>query len=305
VRLLFFGTPQFAVPTLDALTREHEIAIVVAQPDKPAGRGMKMHAPAVAVKAKELGLPLQQPPKVRNAEFLDAMRAVNPDVGIVIAYGKILPAALLEIPKHGFINVHASILPQYRGAAPIQRAIESGERETGVAIMRVDEELDHGPVFAVETLAIGEDERTPSLSRRLSELGAAALARVLRDVANGTAVETPQDHARATHAPKIEKGEGLVTFAESTRVIYDKFRAFDPWPGIFLESGGETIKLADIRRADGSGAQRTILSLDDGVTIATNDGALKIVEMQRPGKSRASAADVARGLGWRAGVRIS
>lgn len=297
MRVLFLGTPDFAVPTLDAVHREHEVALVVAQPDKPAGRGMKMQAPAVATRARDLGLPLLQPPKIRTAELLDAIRALAPDVGIVIAYGKILPAALLEIPKHGFLNVHASVLPQWRGAAPIQRSIEAGDRVTGVTIMRVDEELDHGPMLAIETLEIEPDERTPALSRRLSTLGADALLPVLRDLERGMAVETPQDHERATVAPKIGKAEGAITFEETTATIYNRFRAFDPWPGI---SFGE-LKLTELRPAEGNGAPRTILSLEEDVVVATADGAVRILEMQRPGKPRTPAGAVARGLGWRAG----
>ena len=295
MRILFLGTPDFAVPTLDALHREHEIALAVAQPDKPAGRGMKMQAPPVAVRAKELGLDLLQPPKIRAAEFIDRIRDLAPDIGIVIAYGKILPAALLEIPKHGFLNVHASALPQWRGAAPIQRSIEAGDRVTGVTIMRVDEQLDHGPMPAIETLEIDPDERTPALSKRLAALGAETLARVLREY-DGR-VETPQDHERATVAPKIEKSEGEIRFDETTATIYNRFRAFDPWPGVTF---GE-LKLTDIRPADGSAAPRTILSIEDDVTIATADGAIRLLEMQRPGKPRTPAGAVARGLGWREG----
>jgi methionyl-tRNA formyltransferase len=289
LRLIFFGTPEFAVPTLEALASEHEIALVVAQPDKPSGRGMKMHAPAVAVKALQLGLPLAQPPKIRNAEFLGSIAALRADAGIVVAYGKILPADLLAIPPHGFLNVHASILPQYRGAAPIQRAIERGETTTGVTIMRIDEELDHGPMLAIETTAIGSDERTPSLAARLSRLGADALARVLAS----TPVETPQDHDAATYAPKIEKSEGAILWTETTAAIYNKFRAFDPWPGVFT---GE-LKLIDIVPASGRGEPGTILSSGgDGVTVATGDGALKLITVQKAGKPKAAASDLLRGL---------
>src|ERR1043165_7081502 len=161
MRLVFLGTPDFAVPALDACVRQHEVVLVVAQPDKPAGRGMKMQAPAVAVRARELVLPLRQPPKIRNEEFLGEIARVSPDAGIVVAYGKILPASLLAIPKHGFFNVHASILPRWRGAAPIQRSIEAGDSMTGVTIMRVDEQLDHGPMLRIDTTPIGPDERTP------------------------------------------------------------------------------------------------------------------------------------------------
>jgi methionyl-tRNA formyltransferase len=287
--LVFFGTPEFAVPTLEALAREHEIALVVAQPDKPAGRGMKLHAPAVAVKARAMRLPLAQPPRIRNDEFLASIAALKPDAGIVVAYGKILPANLLAIPMHGFINIHGSILPKYRGAAPIQRAIEHGETTTGVTIMRVDEELDHGAMLAIETTDIGADERMPSLASRLSRLGADALLRVLGTMPEGT----PQDHTAATYAPKIEKSEGAINWTESAASIYNKFRAFDPWPGIFAGD----LKLIDIAPANGHGAPGTILSANgDGVIVATADGALRLVTVQRPGKPKAAAADVLRGL---------
>jgi methionyl-tRNA formyltransferase len=289
LRLVFFGTPDFAVPTLEALAREHEIALVVAQPDKPAGRGMKLHAPAVAVKARELGLPLAQPPKIRNDEFLKSIEALRADTGIVVAYGKILPANLLAIPRHGFLNIHASILPKYRGAAPIQRAIEHGETTTGVTIMRVDEELDHGAMLAIETTEIGPDERTPSLASRLSRLGADALLQVLATMPEGT----PQDHAATTYAPKIEKSEGAIHWSESTAAIYNKFRAFDPWPGIVAGD----LKLIDVAPATGHGAPGAILSAShDGVIVGTGDGALRLITVQRPGKPKAAAADVLRGL---------
>ena len=299
MRILFMGTPDFAVPTLDAIAREHEVVLVVAQPDKPAGRGMKMHAPAVAVRARELGLPVLQPARIRNDDVLAEMARTRPDAGVVIAYGKILPAALLEIPKHGFLNVHASVLPRWRGAAPIQRSIEAGDRVTGVTIMCVDELLDHGPMFAISTTEIDPDEHTPALAARLSTLGAEALLTVLRDVERGTAVETPQDHERATLAPKIEKSAGEVRFEETAKAIYDRFRAFDPWPGIFMQSGGETLKLTDIRVSDTSGEPRTILSIDEDVVIAAREGAIRVLEMQRPGKPRTAAGAIARGLGWR------
>jgi methionyl-tRNA formyltransferase len=304
MRIVFFGTPEFAVPSLERLAGEHEVALVVAQPDRPAGRGMKMQAPAVAVRARELGLPLAQPARIRNDDFLAAIARTGAEAGIVIAYGRILPAALLAIPRHGFFNVHGSILPAWRGAAPIQRAIEAGDRVTGVTIMRVDEELDHGPILAIATTGLGPDERTPELARRLSLLGAETMSRVLRDVESGAAIETPQDHARATFAPKIEKSEGEVRFDEPARAIYNRFRAFDPWPGIFVTSGGEAIKLTDVRPDDARAAPRTILSIGDDVVIACADGALRVVEMQRPGKPRTAAGAVARGLGWRVGERL-
>ncbi len=304
MRIVFLGTPDFAVPALDAVTREHEVVLVVAQPDKPSGRGMKMHVPAVVVRARELGLPVLQPARIRDEGALAEIARLAPDLGVVIADGKILPASLLAIPRHGFLNVHGSVLPRWRGAAPIQRSIEAGDRVTGVTIMRVDEELDHGPMLAIETIAIDPDERTPALAARLSTLGAGTLLNVLRDVERGVAVETAQEHESATLAPKIEKSEGEVRFDETARAIYDRFRAFDPWPGIFVQSGGEALKLTDIRPADATGSPRTILSIENDVVIAGSAGAIRVLEMQRPGKPRTAAGAIARGLGWRVGERV-
>jgi methionyl-tRNA formyltransferase len=283
VRLLFFGTPQFAVPALDAVAREHEVVLVVAQPDKPAGRGMRVQAPAVVARARELGLAVAQPAKIRD--FVPPAA----DAAVVVAYGKILPASLLAAMP--FYNVHASLLPKYRGAAPIQRAIERGETETGVTIMRVDAELDHGPMLLAARTPIGPDEHAPALGSRLSALGAALLLRALRE----RPAEVEQDHARATLAPKIEKEEGLVRWSEPARAIYDKFRAFDPWPGVFTAS----MKLIDIAPASGDGAPGAVIAIDDGVVVACGEGALRVRTIQRAGKPRVNAADVARAERWR------
>jgi methionyl-tRNA formyltransferase len=292
LRIIFLGTPEFAVPTLEALAREHEIALVVAQPDKRAGRGLNLQSPAVAVKAHQLGLPLAQPAKIRE------LNPVEADVGIVVAYGKILPSELLKMPRRGFLNVHGSILPKYRGAAPIQRAIEHGETETGVTIMRVDEELDHGPILSIVRTQIGGDERASELSRRLAKIGADAMVSTLGQL--DRIVETPQDHSKATHAPKIEKAEGEIRWSDPTATIYYKFRAFDPWPGVFVGD----LKLIEMVPAAGSGEPGTILSIDDGVTVATGDGAIRLMVVQRSGKSRQRAVEFARGAGWRVGARL-
>ena len=270
MRIVFLGTPEFAVPSLEALARAHDVALVVAQPDKRAGRGLKLQSPAIARKANELGLPLLQPAKIRDV--LTEIKAADPDIGVVVAYGKILPSTLLQIPKNGFVNVHASVLPRYRGAAPIQRAIEHGETETGVTIMRVDEELDHGPILSIEKTPIGPHERAPALSRRLSQLGADLLLRTLAVNAH----ETVQDHAKTTLAPKIEKSEGEIRWSDPASAIYNKFRAFDPWPGVYTDD----LKLVEIEPATGSAAAGTILSIDDsGVTVARRNFEL------RPGDS--------------------
>ena len=305
MRIVFFGSPEFAVPALELLAGRYDIALVVAQPDRPAGRGLKIHAPAVAEKAKALGLPLIQPAKIRTNEFLSAIAAVQPDIGIVIAYGRILPGSLLAIPSRGFLNVHGSILPKYRGAAPIQRAIEAGEDTTGVTIMRLDEELDHGPVLAIEAIGIGPDERAPALAHRLSRLGAATLLQVLGDIERGTARETPQDHGQARFAPKLEREEGRVDWSVPAQRIYDRFRAFDPWPGLFIDCRGETLKLIEIAPAAASGGPGMVLSIAaDGVVIGAGHGAIRIATMQRPGRTKQPAAEVARGLGWATGAAV-
>jgi methionyl-tRNA formyltransferase len=222
---------------------------------------------------------------------------LRPDAGIVVAYGKILPPELLSIPKNGFFNVHASLLPKYRGAAPIQRAIVGGETTTGITIMRVDEQLDHGPILTTETTPIGAAERAPSLSERLAQLGADTLVRVLDNITPGT----PQDDAMATYAPKIEKDEGEVRWSDPTTLIYNKFRAFDPWPGVFVDD----LKLIDLERASGSGSTGQILSIDDaGVTVATGDGAIMLIALQRAGRARMAASEFARGAGWRVGAPL-
>lgn len=304
LRVIFFGTPEFAVPTLDAVARGHEIVAVVAQPDKPAGRGMKMQAPAVVTRARDLGLKVLQPAKIRNAETLAEIAALDPDVGVVVAYGKILPPDLLKIPRHGFLNVHGSLLPKYRGAAPIQRAIEAGEEVTGVSIMRVDEELDHGPVLTMERVTIDPDEHAPAVSARLAVAGAQAMSRVLRDLAVGPVPETPQRHEEATFAPKIEKEEGRIRWSETARSIYNRLRAFDPWPGLFFSFDGETLKVTSLSVAGGRGDPGTVLSIEEAVIVGTGSRNVALETLQRPGKRPAAAVEVARALGWRSGTRL-
>lgn len=306
VKVAFFGTPEFAAPSLKAILEStHEVVLVVAQPDRPAGRGMKLRKPPVAQLAIELGIPLNQPARIRNEEMLETIRASGCELAVVVAYGKILPAALLEIPPHGFINVHASLLPKYRGAAPIQRAIESGERMTGVTIMRIDEELDHGPMFAKAEVSIGPDERAPSIAARLAEAGGRILVEQLDRIEAGTAVETPQEHAAATHAAKIEKGEGRVDWNVSAKLLYDRFRAFDPWPGLYAELRGEVVKLTEIAPVDERGEPGTLLHAGEDAVVACGEGALRLRLLQRPGKRPAHAADVLRGLGIGPGDPLS
>lgn len=307
VKTVFFGTPQFAVPSLDALlASKHEVVLVVAQPDKPAGRGMKMQKPPVIEAAERAGIATMQPPKIRNEEFYAAIRATGLDAGVVVAYGKILPDALLRIPRFGFINVHGSLLPKYRGAAPIQRAIEAGETESGVTIMQLDAEMDHGPMLAKGVLPIGPDEHTPQYAARLAEAGGRLLVETLDAIERGDAVPVEQEHDEATHAAKIEKEEGAVDWNAPAKRIYDRFRAFDPWPGIYASFADETVKLTDVTLASGSGAPGSITAIDaEGVVVMTSDGALRIRQMQRPGKRATPAAEIVRSRGLRPGDRFA
>jgi methionyl-tRNA formyltransferase len=304
VRIIFFGTPEFAVPSLEVLLgSEHEVALVVAQPDRPAGRGMRVQSPPVVELAREHDVPVLQPAKIRDPHFLDQIRSYAPDAAVVIAYGRILPDALLSIPRHGFINVHASLLPKYRGAAPIQRAIEQGETETGITIMKVDSELDHGPILSTVTTAIGADERSGGLSRRLAKIGADELVRVLEHV--GSIEPMEQNHGAATLAPKILKDEGRVDWNVDARTLFNRFRAFDPWPGLFTSIGGEVVKLTEVAALDGKAGPGVIEKIsDDGIDVGTRLGVLRISEMQRPGKRPARAAELARARKLQEGERL-
>lgn len=304
MKIAFFGTPAFAVPALSALADAgHDLVLVVAQPDRPAGRGMKLQAPAVAVRAKELKLPLIQPAKIRDAAFLDVVRKAAPEIAVVIAYGRILSDELLAIPPLGFINVHASLLPKYRGAAPIQRAIEEGETVSGVSIMQVDSELDHGPVYAMSEVAIGSDERSPELAAKLSASGASLLTEVLDRIAGGTAVASEQDHALATYAAKLRKEEGALDFSLPAKQSYDRFRAFHPWPGVaFPSAEGEFVKVIEMRPADGEGVPGRVLSItEEGVLVATGAGALLITQVQRSGRRPMPAREYVLSWGIDAG----
>jgi methionyl-tRNA formyltransferase len=231
LRIVFFGTPDFAVPSLDAVMHSgHRLVAVVSQPDRPRGRGQQVQFTPTKALAEAYGHVVLQPAKIRDEAFLQQIRDMNPDLGIVVAYGRILPDALLAIPRLGMINVHASILPRYRGAAPIQRAVLAGETETGITIMRVVTEMDAGPTFAVASIPIPPDATSGDMEQALAPLGAQLLLPVVDDLALGRAVETPQDHSRATHAAKIRKEEGPIDWSQPADVIHNKVRGLQPWP---------------------------------------------------------------------------
>jgi len=309
MRVVFLGTPEFAVPTVEALAAAgHEIAAVVAQPDRPAGRGQALKAPATKAWAEARGVPVLQPLKVRDGALAAALAALRPDVLVVTAYGRILGKDLLTLAPLGAVNVHASILPRWRGAAPIQWAVASGDAETGVTIMQMDEGLDTGDVLLVRTTPIGPEETSEALAPRLAALGGRALVEALPRLAAGALVPVPQDGARHTLAPILEKEHGRLDFARPAAELAARIRGFTPWPGGFTTLGGKVLKvhLARPAAADGAlaglapGAARLV---PGALRVACGGGtALDLLEVQPEGKKRMAAADFANGLGQAAGA---
>lgn len=307
-RALFFGTPEFAVPALQALHEIAEVSLVVTQPDRPKGRGMKLAAPPVKELALKLGLPVLQPTKVRTPELAAELRAHNAELALVIAYGRILPKAVLEAPRLGCVNVHASLLPKLRGAAPIQWALVRGERETGVCLMQMDEGLDTGPVLACERLEIGPNETAAELSPRLSALGAQLVREQVPRFVRGELHATPQDHARATLAPLLSKDDGAMDWSRPARELHNLVRGLSPWPGAFTWLSGTRLKVLSTRVHDEQGSHGepgTLLELTrDGIVVACGQGSLRLVELQLEGAKRLKAADFSAGQRLAVGQRL-
>jgi methionyl-tRNA formyltransferase len=298
VRVVFMGSPEFAVPCLRALAAKHEVALVVSQPDKPAGRGGQITKPAVKVAAEELGVPVIQPRSARNGELRDALRASGAELAVVVAYGKILPKDVLEALPRGCINVHASLLPKYRGAAPVQWAVIHGEPETGVAIMQLDEGMDTGPVLLERRVPVEPEETSGELLARLGPIGAAALLEAIDAIAAGTARPVAQDHAGASHAPMLAKTDGNIDFTQDARTVAARIRGVDPWPGAQATLRGQTVKLFRAIAEAGSGTPGTVLAIDAaGAHVATGSGAVVIRDIQAPGRKRLAAAQFAAGRG--------
>ena len=308
MRVAFFGTPQFALPALQRIHREHQVVLVVAQPDRPAGRGMRLQPPPVAAAARELGLPLEQPGKLRgNSAFREALAQSGAEVAVTAAYGNILPQALLDVPEHGFLNVHGSLLPHYRGAAPIQWALIDGREETGVSIMRTEAGLDTGPVCHVLRTPIGPDERSSDLFARLAVLGAQAISEALGLLERGELECRAQDDSQATLAPLLRKEDGDVDWTGGARAIYDRFRGVAAWPGTRLRHAGKEVRVLDMRPApQGTGEAGTVLAVGPaGVTVAAGEGAVLLERVQPPGKRPMNAFDWANGYGIRKGDRLA
>jgi methionyl-tRNA formyltransferase len=308
MRILFWGTPDFATPPLRALLGEgHEVVGVVTQPDRPQGRSRSTLVPSpVKVIALEEGIPVLQPEKPRGDAFLEELRALAPDLSVVVAYGHILPKPVIDLPPMGTLNIHASVLPKLRGAAPIQAAIRQGFTETGVTIMRMVPALDAGPIVHVLRTPIPEDETYGELQLRLSELGAAALVEALMLIGNGSATETAQDDAEATFAPKVERETARIDWTLPAVEISRHVRAYDPRPGAWTTRDGAEVKLFGARpiaaAPGGDGVPGTVMVADGtGVVVACGSGAVRITDAQPAGKRRLTTADWSRGRGVAAG----
>jgi methionyl-tRNA formyltransferase len=302
MRLIFFGTAPFAVPALRALA-EH-VVLVVSQPDRPGRRGMKLQATPVKETALELGLPVEAPEKSRAPEFVARLEALEADVLVVAAYGQILSQRVLDSATRGGINLHGSILPKYRGAAPIQRCILDGETETGVTLMQMDRGMDTGDMIDIRRLPIDPDETYGELQERLSELGAQMAAEWMPRIVAGNYPRIPQDPGRATMAPKVEKAEAELQCDRPVQGEYNRFRAFTPSPGAFMRTRLGPIRLSRVRLASGAGEPGTVLATSPSLVVAFECGALSIEEMQPEGKKRMRGADFANGARLRPGDRL-
>ncbi|WP_230970375.1 methionyl-tRNA formyltransferase [Nitrogeniibacter aestuarii] len=297
MKIAFAGTPEFAAQALRALIEAgHEVVLVLTQPDRPAGRGMKLTPSPVKVVALEHGIAVDQPEKLRTEEQQAALRAAAPEVLVVAAYGIILPQAVLDIPTHGCLNIHASLLPRWRGAAPIHRAIEAGDAETGITIMQMDAGLDTGDMLLKRAMPIRADATTASLHDALAALGGEMIVEALAALPDGL-TRTPQPEEGVTYAHKIDKAESRIDWRRPAIELDRAVRAFNPFPGAVAELGGTTLKLWAAAPCDRQGAPGEVLQADaEGLVIACGEGALKITTAQKPGKKRQPVGDVLQGL---------
>ena len=292
MRVVFMGTPEFSVPVLEALVEAgHEVIAVYSQPPRPAGRGKKDRPSPVHQKADELGIDVRHPVSLRNDEAQADFAQLKADVAVVVAYGLILPQAILDAPKFGCLNIHASLLPRWRGAAPIHRAIMAGDAETGICIMQMEAGLDTGPVLLREVTKIGAEETTGELHDRLSKIGAANITKALATLPK-LAPETQRADG-VTYAEKIDKAEARIDWAQSASDVDRKIRGLSPFPGAWCEVAGERVKLLGSRLGRGAGYPGQVL---DGFEIACGDGSVIVTRAQRAGKNPMSAADVLKGL---------
>ncbi|HET9603617.1 MAG TPA: methionyl-tRNA formyltransferase [Gemmatimonadales bacterium] len=307
MRIIFFGTPDFADASLQALLRAgHDVVGVVTQPDRPQGRSRSaLVPPPVKVSALDARVPVLQPERPVGDLFVAALRRLEPDLGVVVAYGHILRPEVLALPRLGLVNVHASLLPKLRGAAPIQWAIANGDAETGVSIMRMDAGMDAGPVYLRVPTPITADDTGGSLTARLAELGTQALLETLNDLVRGKAVPEPQDAALATFAPKVTRETARVDWTQDAAAVARRIRAFDPAPGAWTTLDGTDMKLFGARTTPASGVPGTVLDAGERLVIAAASGAVDITEVQPAGRRRMPVAQWARGRGVEPGRRLA
>jgi len=307
MRIVFFGTPGFAVASLQALLHNRfTVAGVVTQPDKPQGRSRsELIPPPVKVAALAAGIPVLQPVRPVGDVFAASLRRLEPDLGVVVAYGHILRPDVLSVPPRGMINVHASLLPRHRGAAPIQHAILAGDRETGISIMQMEEGLDSGPVLHHLVTPIGQEETAGDLAGRLAELGATALVEAISLYSSGRARPVPQDQANATYAPKFDREQARVAWQREAPGLVQQIRAFDPAPGAWTELNGSTLKLFGGQVAAGSGEPGTVLQTGGRLVVAAGTGAVAVSEVQPAGKTRIPVEAWLRGRGVTVGERLT
>jgi methionyl-tRNA formyltransferase len=303
VRTIFFGTPDIALPALRALAETTELIGVVCQPDRPKGRGLEVAEPPVKVAARALGVEVHQPVKVKTGTVDEWIRDRNADVAVVLAYGRILPAKVLDAPRRGCMNLHASLLPRYRGAAPIQWAIMEGETTTGISLMQMDEGLDTGPVYAERSLPIMPDDDAGTLSAKLAELAARVVREDLPKAVSGELALVPQDHARATFAPPLTRDHARIEWTSPARRIVDRVRGLSPRPGAFTTLAGRSLKVlvARVGPALEAAPGQVVRADRGGLWIATGDRALEVVRAQVEGKKAMSAADLVNGRALRLG----
>lgn len=304
MRLLFCGTPQFAVPSLKHLLAQpdFEVLSVITQPDRPRGRGQEVSFSPVKQTALDAGIPVHQPEKIRVPETQQTLEKAAPDAIVIIAYGQIIPARLLPIPKLGWINLHASLLPKYRGAAPINWAIANGETKTGVATMRIDAGMDTGEILLHEEIEIGPAETTPELAARMSEAGAPLMAETLRGLAAGSIVPRPQNHAEASLAPMLKKEDGRIDWSRTESEIYNRMRGFAPWPGAYTIFRGQTCHIIGEpvsnreRENMAAAAPGTLRSVAGALLVSCgHTTALRITSVKLEGRKQVSAAEFANG----------
>lgn len=298
LRVIFMGTPDFAVPCLARLQEIADVIAVVTQPDKPKGRGQKLLPPPVKVFAETHGITVYQPTRVKAPDFVDVLRELSPDLIVVVAFGQILSKDLLDLPPLGCINVHASLLPRYRGAAPMQWAIVRGEKETGITTMFMDEGLDTGDMLLWDTLPIPQTMTAAELHDAMMTLGADVLEKTLGALSEGTLKRIPQDDTRSTYAPLLDKELGRIDWQKSAQEIHDLVRGLNAWPGAYAMLNGQKFKIWRTRIAEGAAKPGEIVTMTKaGLLVGTGKGLLEILELQAPSKKKMAAGDYVRGHG--------